>query len=51
MKNQNDTMFTFRWNQELDNKFRDFASYNGLSAGSLVRKILFQYMRSKSLVK
>lgn len=50
MSPKKDTIFCFRWSEYMDSKFRDYASYNGVSSGALVRKILRQYLISKSVI-
>lgn len=50
MTPKKDIIFCFRWSEDIDSKFRDYAAYNGLSSGALVRKILRQYLISKQVI-
>lgn len=50
MTPKKDIIFCFRWSEDIDSKFREYASYNGISSGALVRKILRQYLVSKSII-
>lgn len=50
MEPKKDIIFCFRWSEDIDTKFRDYAAYNGLSSGALVRKILRQYLISKQVI-